>query len=291
MATQREPKPIFDRLPPQNIDAERSVLGSMLLNAEAVGTTVELLRENAEELFYTEAHQQIYAAMVALFRKSIPIDVLTLTEQLSKDQNLESAGGASYIAELSSAVPTSANVEYYAKIVLDAAVLRKLISTCARISGQAYNTPEDVNELLDEAEAHIFSIAEVRQLNPIHKVADLLEDSIHRIEEIIKSHAGYTGIPTGYKRFGRDALGVAAVGHDHPRGATICREDGFRPETWPHTSRFSPAVPSCSSASKCPRNSWSSGCSAWKGASTRSGFARDFSPAVSFPNCSAPQTC
>jgi replicative DNA helicase len=200
VATQREPQQIFDRLPPQNIDAERSVLGAMLLNADAVGTAIELLREKAEEVFYAEAHQEIYAAIVTLFRKSVPIDVLTLTEQLTRDNHLDSAGGASYIAELSNAVPTSANVEYYARIVLDAAILRRLISTCSRITGEAYSSPDDVNAVLDQAEANIFSIAEVRQLNPIHKVADLLEDSIHRIEEIIKSHAGYTGVPTGYKR-------------------------------------------------------------------------------------------
>ena len=95
-----------------------------------------------------------------------------------RDGHLEQVGGASYIAEVAGAVPTSANVEYYARIVLDTAILRKLISTCTQLSAEAYGAPDNVNALLDRAEAGVFSIAEARQLNPVHKVADLLEDSI-----------------------------------------------------------------------------------------------------------------
>ncbi|MBI5092727.1 MAG: replicative DNA helicase [Candidatus Hydrogenedentes bacterium] len=187
-------------MPPQNIDAERSVLGAMLLNSDAVGAAIEVLRENAADAFYAEAHQHIYGAMVALFRKNVPIDPVTLTEQLSRAGHLESVGGVSYVADLSSAVPTSANVDYYARIVLDAAVLRKLISACTQLAGEAYSLPPDTNALLDRAESHIFAIAEARQLTPIHRVGDLLEDSIHRIEAIIKAHDGITGLATGFAK-------------------------------------------------------------------------------------------
>ncbi|MFA6239787.1 MAG: replicative DNA helicase [Candidatus Hydrogenedentales bacterium] len=198
---QRKPaKPAFDRTPPHNIDAERSCLGAMLLNPDAVGTAIEVLKENAADVFYSEAHQHVYDAVLALFRENVPVDAVTLMEQLDRHGHLEAVGGASYIAELTGAVPTSANIEYYARIVLDLAVLRRLISACTTAAGEAYGATGDVNELLDRAEAAIFSIAESRQLNPVYKVADLLEDSIKRIESIIKSHTGYTGLPTGFHK-------------------------------------------------------------------------------------------
>ena len=199
MAVQRNPQPVFDRTPPHSIDAERSVLGAMLLNPDAVGVGIEILREDAE-VFYAEAHQHIYRAIVALFRQNVPVDGVTLIEQLQRNNALEESGGATYVAELVGAVPTSANIEYYAKIVLDAAVLRKLIATCSHLAGEAYSIPSDVNALLDRAEAGIFSIAETRQLSPIYRVSDLLEDSITRIEEIIKSHSGITGLGTGFSK-------------------------------------------------------------------------------------------
>ena len=187
-------------MPPQNIDAERSVLGAMLLNPEAVGTAIEILRENAADIFYSEKHQHIYGAMVSLYRNDTPIDVVTLLEQLTRDGQLDSVGGPSYIADLSAAVPTSANIEYYARIVLDAAVLRRVISACTRLAGEAYGLPSDVNQLLDQAEQAIFAISETRQLNPIFKVVDLIPEAIDRIEAIIKSHTGYTGLPSGFHR-------------------------------------------------------------------------------------------
>ncbi|MBN2311023.1 MAG: replicative DNA helicase [Candidatus Hydrogenedentes bacterium] len=171
----------------------------MLLNADAVGAAIEVLHERAVDVFYSDAHQRIYAAIVSLFSRNTPIDAVTLVDQLTRDGCLDAVGGASYIAELTGAVPTSANVEYYAKIVLDQAVLRRLISACSLTVGEAYGSPEDVNELLDRAEAGIFSIAETRQLNPIYRVSDLLADGIDRIEKIIKSDTS-TGLPTGFKK-------------------------------------------------------------------------------------------
>ncbi len=190
----------FDRMPPQNIDAERSVLGAMLLNPDAVGTAIEILHEASEDVFYVEAHQLIYQSMVSLFRKDFPIDAVTLVEQLQRDGALETAGGASYIGELAGAVPTSANVDYYAQIVLDCSVLRKLITICTQVVGEAYAGADEVRNLLDKAEERIFAIAEQRQLRPIYKVADLLEDSINRIEEIIRAHSGITGLATGFSK-------------------------------------------------------------------------------------------
>jgi replicative DNA helicase len=195
---QRKPAPVFDRVPPQSIEAERSVLGAMLLNPEAVGTAIEILKDDAVGAFYAEPHQLIYTAIAGLYRDATPVDVVTLMERLNRDGAVEKAGGVSYIADLSGAVPTSANVEHYAKIVLDAAVLRRLISACSNLAGEAYESPGDVNVLLDKAEAAMFSIAETRQLSPIYPVGDLVSDAIDRIDAIMRSHKGYTGVPSGF---------------------------------------------------------------------------------------------
>lgn len=200
MATVRQQKsaPVFDRVPPQSIDAEKSVLGAMLLNPEAVGTAIEILKDDAASVFYAEPHQLVYNAIIGLYRDSVPVDVVTLMERLNRDGVIEKAGGPSYIADLAGAVPTSANIEYYAKIVLDAAVLRRLISSCTALAGEAYGNPGDVNELLDRAEAAMFAIAEKRQLSPVHLVRDLIPDAIHYIEKLQKNRSGYTGVPSGF---------------------------------------------------------------------------------------------
>lgn len=191
---------LFDRTPPQSIDAERSVLGAMLLNPNAVGAAIEILRESASETFYVEAHQRIYEAAVSLFKRNMPVDPVTLMEQLSRDGLLDAAGGASYIADLTGAVPTSANIEYYARLVLESAILRRVITTCTRIAGEAYQPEGSVEELLDRAEAEIFAVAEQRQVNPIYRINDLLEEGIKQIEEQIKTQTGVTGVATGFAK-------------------------------------------------------------------------------------------
>jgi replicative DNA helicase len=198
VAAQREPKPIFDRVPPQNVEAERAVLGAMLLNPDAVGVTAEVLRDIGADAFYVEAHQQVYAAVQALFRKNTPVDSVTLYEQLIRDGHLESAGGASYISELMGAVPTSANTEYYARIVLDAAILRRLITSCTQVTSSAYEAEGEVNELLDRAEAAVFAISQTRQSNPIWKLGDLIPSQVEVMEAQIREHRGIKGLATGF---------------------------------------------------------------------------------------------
>lgn len=197
MATQPNSQHVFDRVPPQNLEAERSVLGAMLISADAVGTAIEILHDKPTEIFYSEAHQHIYGALLQLYRNTIPVDVVTLREQLGRDGTLDAVGGLAYISDLSGAVPTAANVDYYAKIVLDASILRRLIRTCATLTGQAYEVSGEVDSLLDRAEAGIFQIAEKRQLNPVYKVSDLIEESMLRIEAQAAS-GGLTGLPSGF---------------------------------------------------------------------------------------------
>lgn len=200
MPKRGEAKPVFDRVPPQNIEAEQAVLGAMLLNPEAVSSAIEILREDASDVFYVEAHQHVYSAILTLFRHNQPVDEVTLLNQLTRDGRLEAVGGASYIAQLAGAVPTSANIEYYAKIVTDAAVLRRLISACTQLSGAAYEYQGDVNELLDRAESNVFAIAQTRQLNPVRRVGELVNEAVERIQSLINSHSGISGLPTGFPK-------------------------------------------------------------------------------------------
>lgn len=207
MAIAKQPKEFFDRLPPHSAEAERSVLGAMLLNPDAVGTAIEILRESGSDVFYVEAHRHIYDAMVGLFRKSLPVDATTLQDQLKSDGVLEAAGDALYLADLSGAVPTSANVEYYAQIVLDTSIQRKLISICSGLAGEAYTDEAEVSSLLDKAEAEIFAIAERRQLTPIHALKDLLVAGVERLEKLKTSRTGITGLATGFPDLDKMLMG------------------------------------------------------------------------------------
>ncbi len=200
MATEPQPRTSEARKPPQNVEAERSVLGAMLLNPDAVGLAIEILGDNRGDMFYAESHRRVYSAMVELNRRKSPIDAVTLTDQLVREDHLEAVGGASYIAELTGAVPTSANVEHYAAIVTQNDMLRRLISSCTEVVGEAYTSPEDPKELLDRAEAHILRIAQARERNPIVPVGDLVHDAVTVLEEMIKSGSGYTGLPSGFKK-------------------------------------------------------------------------------------------
>ncbi|NIA14745.1 MAG: replicative DNA helicase [Nitrospiraceae bacterium] len=180
----------------------------MLLNREAVGIAIEVLGEDPADMFYVEAHRFIYAAAVGLYRRNAPVDELTLFQQLAADGHANDFGGASYLAELTGSVPTSANVEYYAKFVLDTAILRKLIQSCSQIVGAAYEHLGEAGELLDNAESAIFSIAQSREVNPIAKVGELITDAVERIQALIDSHTGISGLPTGYDRLDKMLSGL-----------------------------------------------------------------------------------
>lgn len=198
MATTREAQQALERTPPQNIPAERAVLGAMLINTDAVAAAFEILRDDPADLFYVDAHQKIFAAMTTLFSNRVKVDEVTVGEQLARDGALEAAGGYTQLAELTGATPLSSSAEYYAEIVLENAVLRKLITSCTRIANEAYSHEGEVRDLLDSAEATIFSIAERRQLTTITSVGDLIEETIHRIEELKKSGSHVTGLSTGF---------------------------------------------------------------------------------------------
>ncbi|MEK7307718.1 MAG: DnaB-like helicase N-terminal domain-containing protein [Nitrospirota bacterium] len=147
----------LDRLPPQNIEAEQSVLASVLLENETLSSVVEIL---IPDDFYKNSHKKIFQSMLDLYSKGEPIDLITLTEQLSKKEILEEVGGASYLSSIVNQVPTSANIKYHSKIVKEKSILRNLIRTATDIVSMTYDEEIEVNDLLDRAETKIFSISE-----------------------------------------------------------------------------------------------------------------------------------
>lgn len=184
-----------DRLPPQNVEAEQSVLGAILLDREAIATAIELLRPDD---FYQDIHQIIFKAVINLYDENRSIDAVTLTEALRKEGHLERIGGATYLSTLARAVPTAASVRHYAEIVEAKAMLRNLINVGTNIVGRAYDASDDPKLLLDQAEQMIFDIAQHRMRKPYAVLKVLLVKAVERLERLYATKSGVTGVPTGY---------------------------------------------------------------------------------------------
>jgi replicative DNA helicase len=183
-----------EKLPPQALDVEQSVLGAMLLDREAIGRAIEVIDDTC---FYKPAHAKIFSAMVSLYDRNQPVDLLTLAEELSKRNQLEEIGGRDALLDLTDIVGTSANIEYHSRIILEKATLRKLIQSTTEIITRCYDLTEEVDDLLDSAEQKIFDISEKRIKPGYLRLGEILP---HTFEEIDKMKEGQiTGIPTGFK--------------------------------------------------------------------------------------------
>ncbi|MFQ5865405.1 MAG: replicative DNA helicase [bacterium] len=186
-----------ERMPPQAIDAEMAVLGSMLIENEAVSKAIEILDDSA---FYRAAHQKIFQAAVKLFEQQKKVDLLTLSDELEKMNVLEEVGGAYYLTELVNRVPSAASVEYYAKIVLEKSLLRKLISISTEIASEAYEAREDAIDLIDTAEQKIFTLSERKLRKGFLPIEPILRDTFENIESYHQRKGTVTGVPTGFKK-------------------------------------------------------------------------------------------
>ncbi len=184
-----------ERLPPQNIEAEQAVLGSLLLNRDAIIQVASFLR--AED-FYREAHGLIYQAIIDLHERREPADFVTLCDELERHERLEQVGGRAYLTSLVNAVPTAIHVEHYAHIVERAATLRRLIQAASQIAALAYEEAEDVDEVVDQAEQIIFSVSERRITRDLIPIRQLLGEYYDRIEYLTRHRDELTGIPTGF---------------------------------------------------------------------------------------------
>lgn len=186
---------MFDRVPPQNIEAEQAVIGAILLQPEALITAMERVRS---EDFYSSGHQRIYEAMIELGEGNQPIDLITLTAHLQDQGLLEEIGGVSYLAKLANAVPTAANVDYYAQIVEEKSMLRRLIRTATNIVTDGYANAEDVGVLLSDAEKKILEISNRRSSSGFVSIRDVLMEVFEKVEFLYSNRGGTTGIPSGF---------------------------------------------------------------------------------------------
>ena len=192
------------KLPPQNIEAEQSILGGVLIENYAINKVMEVL---APDDFYRESHRKIYKSLIDLSERDEPADLITLTNELKNNGHLDSVGGASYITSLIDSVPTAANIEYYVKIVKEKAILRKLIQTSTEIITQSYEDRGDVEGFLDEAERAIFDISENRVRPSFYSVKDVIKDSFKILERLYEKKELVTGVPSGFKELDRLTAG------------------------------------------------------------------------------------
>lgn len=186
---------LMDRVPPQNIEAEQAVLGAILLDSDALVTAME--RVSSDD-FYRGSHQRIFEAMIELAQEDEPVDLITLTARLQNKQELEEAGGVTYLSELANAVPTAANVDYYAQIVEEKSMLRRLIRTATQIVSNGYASSEDVGLMLNDAEQRILEISQRCSSSGFVSIRDVLMEVFERVEFLYSHKGGTTGIPSGF---------------------------------------------------------------------------------------------
>ena len=183
------------KIPPHDIDAEQAVLGSMLTDKDAVNAAIETLKEDA---FYREDNRAIYQAIINLYSKSEPIDIITLKDELESMDKFEQVGGYEYLASLPDKVPTTANVQKYIKIVEEKAILRNLIKTANEIIELGYDPAEDVEDIMDNAEKKIFDIMQSKNQKGYTPIKDVLVESFTKLEELYNRKQHITGVPTGF---------------------------------------------------------------------------------------------
>ncbi len=195
----------LERVPPQNLDAEQAALGSMLLEEEAIVRAAELLEES---VFYKEAHRKIFSVLIGLYRANVPVDLITITDELKKRDLLDEVGGASYLATLTSVVPTAANIEHYCRIVKQKSILRSLIRASTQIAAECYDSPTDPDVLLDKAESLIFDIASKKVKRDAIAMKDIIKSSIEMIDALYQRKGMITGLPTGFSELDQQLAGL-----------------------------------------------------------------------------------
>ncbi|MBN2200735.1 replicative DNA helicase [bacterium] len=188
----------FERVPPQSIEAEKAVLGSVMLDNESIGKAIEMIDPSH---FYRTAHQKIFTAALNLYERNEPVDLITLSEELKRQKILDEIGGSYYLTELAESIPSSANVEYHARIVLEKAVLRNMIAEGIAIARDCYEAGRDPFEILDRAEQRIFGLSEKRLTKTFQHIDPIMHETFDKIERFHRERKGVvTGVPTGFTK-------------------------------------------------------------------------------------------
>ena len=185
----------FDRTPPHDDIVEKSTLGALLLDEDAIGIAIQYLRPFD---FYSKANSLIYEAILTLFNKGSKADILTVIGQLRQAGTLDQAGGPAYVASLTDVVPSSANIEYYAQVVQDCSLKRALIKTSNKVISQCYDESQDARMILEEAQQQIFELNDRRQTLTFKSAGEVVKETINAIERIYNTKKEYTGVPSGF---------------------------------------------------------------------------------------------
>lgn len=193
--------PLMEKIPPQALEAEMAVLGSMLIEKEAIAHGMDILKEKS---FYKEAHRKVFVAISNLYVQDKAVDMVTITEELKRLRIFSDIGGVAYLTDLINMVTTAANVEYYAHIVRQKAILRDLIYTATQIVNECYAEKQDVEKILDRAESSIFNVAQDKVARGFQPVDDMIHNVIETVESFYQRKEHVTGIATGFHEF--DAL-------------------------------------------------------------------------------------
>ena len=183
------------KIPPKDIEAEQAVLGSMLIDKDAVNAAIETLNK---EDFYREDNKAIFEAMINLYNKPEPIDIITVKDELLSMGKFDVVGGLEYLADLPEKVPTTANVEKYIKIVEEKAMLRGLIKTSNELINLGFDETQEVNSVMDQAEKKVFALMQNRNQSGYHSIKDVLVDSFAQLEKLYNQKEGITGVPSGF---------------------------------------------------------------------------------------------
>lgn len=186
---------VHGKIPPQAIEVEEAVLGAILLEKDAFLNVSEFL---VPECFYKDSHQKIYEAITNLFIREEPVDILTVTEELKRLENLEEVGGAFYISQLTSRVASAANIEYHARIIYQKYLQRQMISISAKMTTKAYDESEDVDDLLEEVEADLFQLSQGTMKKDATQINPVIEEALEMIEIASKRTDGLSGVPSGF---------------------------------------------------------------------------------------------
>lgn len=190
-------KPMVGRVPPQNIEAEQSLLGALLLDKDTIVDVAEFLRP--EHFYLEDQHGAIYAAILSLYDRRKPVDLITAVEQLKQDGAFEQSGGLEYLTMLVEKLPTAAHAVYYATIIKDHYTKRRLVGVAAKISDAAFDDTKELKEILDGAESQIFSISQENTRQDFIPIKDTLSESFERLDELHKNKGKLRGVPTGYR--------------------------------------------------------------------------------------------
>jgi len=193
------------RVMPHNIEAEQSVIGSMLIDKAAIAQAAEALKGDD---FYKDGHKVLFSSIVDLFLKDTPVDMITLIEVLRSSDKLEAAGGITYITEICNSVPSTANLQSYIKIVADKSMLRKLIRSSTEIMEKSYNSQDNVDQVIDQAQKKIFDIAEKKSSSDFEPISSVLERGFIEIERLFNNKGAVTGVPTGFPELDAKTSGL-----------------------------------------------------------------------------------